>query len=374
MQIYLDNASTTPLDHRVLEIMLPYFSEEYGNPESQHQKGKKALLAIDNAREIIAEILHCQPAEIIFCGSATETNNLAILGIGRANPKSHFITSVIEHSSVLKPFQQLEKEGHTVTYLKVDKEGLIHMEGIEKAIQKNTKLVSIMYANNEIGAIEPIAEIGRICRSRNIPFHMDACQAATTLDLNTKNLNADMMTLNGSKIYGPKGIGILFVRQNIKLQPIIYGGGQEKNLRSGTHNVPIIVGFAKALELAQKEKNEERNRLTKLRNQSIDELLRQIPGSQINGSRINRLANNINISIPGVESTDLLLHLDEAGIYASAGSACSTGKAEPSYVLKAIGLPEEKIHSSIRLTLGKGTTDKDMEYVVEKIVKIAKRV
>lgn len=373
-QIYLDNASTTQVDTRVLEKMLPYFGEEYGNPESLHQKGKEALIAVDTARETIAETLRCQPSEIIFTGSATEANNLAIFGIAQQHKNAHFITSKIEHASVLEVFKELEKEGHTVSYLKVDREGFISTEELKKALRQETKLVSIMYANNEIGAIEPVAEIGKICHDHKIPFHTDACQAAGALNLDVQKLQIDLMTLNSGKIYGPKGIGLLYVRQSIKLKPIMFGGGQEKGLRPGTHNVAAIVGFAKALELAQAEKETENQRLKQLRDQLIEELLSNVPNSRLNGPRQNRLPNNINIVIPGIEASDLLLHLSEAGIYASTGSACAEGQAEPSYVLTAIGLPEDLIHNSIRFTLGKSNTQADIKFTTETILKIFKKI
>lgn len=355
-EVYLDYASTTPVDPRVLAEMVPYFSDEYGNPESRHQKGKKAKIAIDQAREIIAKILNCRESEIIFCGSATEANNLAIFGIIGSKP-AHFITTKIEHPSVLEPFKELERRGHKVTWLNVDQEGFISLKELEKSIQTDTKLVSIIYANNEIGTIQEIEKIAEICKNHSVPFHTDACQAAGSESLNTTNI--DLMTLNASKIYGPKGIGVLYCRRKIKLSPLILGGGQEHGLRSGTHNVPGIVGFAHALELAHKEPLK-----TALRDKLIEELLK-IPNTKLNGPSTKRLPNNINITFEGIASSDLLLHLDNAGIYCSSGSSCGEGDEKASHVLLAIGLSEKQAKSSIRITLGKPTTEEEINYTIE---------
>lgn len=374
--IYLDNASTTATDPRVLDAMLPYFSEKYGNPHSNHKKGKEAKIAVDNAREIIAKILNCRESEIVFTDSATEANNLAILGIARANMDQgkHLITSKIEHSSVRAPLQQLEKEGFEVTWLNVDSEGFVSLEELENAIRPNTILVSIMHANNEIGTIEPIAEIGEICEKHKTIFHTDAAQTAGYLNLDVQKLNIDLMTINGSKIYGPKGIGALYIKRELQIRPIIFGGAHEKGLRAGTHNVPGIVGLAKALELVQEEKDRENQNLEKLRNKLMEALLTKIKGANLNGPKDNRLPNNLNISIPDVDADRLLLILDEAGIYVSTGSACSTGEAQPSETLKAIGLPQNKVHSSIRFSLGKKTTETDIDYVIETLPKIIEKM
>ncbi len=375
-EIYLDHASTTYTDPRVLNAMLPFFSEKYGNPESHHKKGKQSLIALDQARETVAKILNCRESEIIFTGSATEANNLAIFGIAKANLQKgkHLITSRFEHSSVRLPFQQLEKEGFEVTWLDIDSDGFVKIDQLKKALRKDTTFVSIMHANNEIGTIQDVAEIGKICRSNSTIFHTDSAQTAGFLSLNTQELNVDLMTLNSSKIYGPKGIGSLYVKKGTKIAPLIYGGGHEKGLRAGTHNVAGIVGFAKALELVQQEKEEENERLEKLRDKLIESLLTKIPSAKLNGSLTNRLPNNANISIPEVDSQNLMLLLDEAGIYVSTGSACSTGESKPSETLKAIGLPQDKIHSSIRLSLGKRNTEADIDYVIEILPEIVKRL
>lgn len=373
--IYLDHASTTYVDPRVMAAMLPYFSEKYGNPSSLHQKGIEAKIAVDSARETVAKILNCKPREIIFCGSATEANNLAIFGTAKAykNKGNHVITSKIEHSSVRAPFEQLEKCGFKVTFLDTDKYGIVEPKILQQAITKETILVSIIYGNNEIGTIEPIAQLADICRKNDIPFHTDAAQSGYE-NLNVEELKVDLMTLNGSKMYGPKGVGVLYKKDNINLEPIIYGGGHENQLRAGTLNVPLIIGFAKALELAQNEAIEESKRLTALREKLIRGLLKKIPQSKLNGHPTQRLANNVNIVIPEINAQELLLHLDEAGIFVSSGSACKTGIEKPSQILLAIGLPAHHVHSSLRMTLGKKTVEKDIQYVIEVLPKIVEKI
>jgi len=367
-EIYLDHASTTYTDNEVLKEMLPYFTEKYGNPESLHKKGQEALMATDKARESIANILNCRLSEIYFCGTATASNNLAIFGIANTykDRGNHLLTTKIEHPSILQPFQKLEKDGYDVTYLDVNSEGLIDPKALEAAIKKETIFVSIMYANNEIGTIQNIKELGKVCRKHEVPFHTDACQAGCSKTLDTKELNVDLMTINGSKIYGPKGVGVLYANRDIKLTPVIYGGGQESGLRSGTHNIPNIMGIAKALELAQENREKENERLSKLRDTILEEL-KKIDGIKINGSLLHRLPNNINIQIKDVNNQELLLHLSEAGIYVSAGSACSAGKTTPSHVLKAIGLSDEEVTNSLRITMGKRTTEEDLDYTLEKL-------
>lgn len=377
-QIYLDNAATTPLSPEVLNEMIPYFTDKYGNPGSSHQKGFDAKTALDQARLTIAKILNCQTNEITFTGSATEANNLAILGSARANQAKgrHLITTKIEHPSVLESFKQLEKEGFIVTYLDVDKDGVVNPDDLTKAITNETILVSIMYANNEIGTIEPIQKLAKICQNHDIPFHTDACQAANYLRLDTENLGISMMTINGSKIYGPKGIGVLFHSLNIRLEPIIFGGGHEKGLRSGTENIPLIIGMAKALQMAQEKRIKESKRLTSLRDKLIKTILTKLPNAQLNGpspirsKNAPRLPNNISISIPGAEGRELILQLDEAGIYASTGSACSGKKNGPSHILKAIKCTDEQASGSLRLTLGRHTTAQDIDYVAQTLTKI----
>jgi len=371
---YLDNAATTPVDKRVLDAMLPYFSEKYGNPGSMHKKGLEAKEAVEESRKNVAKLIGAEPDEIIFVSGGTESDNLALIGVANAlreeGKGNHIITTKIEHHAVLDTCKYLEEQGFRVTYVDVEKNGIVNPKEIEKAITKNTILISVMYANNEIGTIQPISEIAKIAKSKGILFHTDACQAAEYLDINVKNLGVDLMTLNGSKIYGPKGIGILYAKKGIVIKPLIYGGGQEKGIRSGTENVPAIVGFAKALEIAQKEREKESKRLTRLRNKLIEGIKNKIPNIHINGDLNKRLPNNANISFFGVEGESVVLHLDANGVCASTGSACSSHSLEPSHVIKALGLSDEASHGSIRFTLGRHTTEEDINKVLKKLPKI----
>ena len=368
--IYLDHAATTYVDLRVKKEMDNCYSEVYGNPGSLHSIGREANELVETSREKVAELLNCKPDEIIFTSGGTESINLAIKGVAFKKEKGHIITSKIEHPAVIDTCKFLEKKGFSITYLNVDKFGLVNPKDVEKAIKKDTILISIMYANNEIGIIEPIKEIGRIAKNNKIIFHTDACQAAGALDLDVNQLNVDLMTLNGSKIYGPKGIGILYKSKEIKLEPLMHGGGQEFGLRSGTENVPGIVGFAKALELSQDDKEKESARLIKLRDYLIISLLNKIEKSFLNGHPKKRLPNNVNISFLDVEGESVLLYLDQKGIEVSTGSACSSQKLEISPVLSAIGLIHDAAHGSIRFTLGKKTTKKDIDYTVKVLKEI----
>jgi len=387
--IYLDHAATTPLSPEVKTAMEPFWSKNFGNPSSIYQIGIMAKEALNQARHKIANILGAKASEIVFTAGGTESANLAILGLSRAlknnlKKSGHIITTQIEHPAVLNSVLALKKEGFFFTALPVDKYGLVAPEQIKKAIKPETILVSIMYANNEIGTIEPIAEIGKLLKIinkerkiKNLPkiyFHTDACQAAGYLDLNVEKLGADLLTLNGSKTYGPKGSGILYVKSGTPIKPLIFGGGQEKGLRSGTENVPAFIGLAKALELTQKNKNKESQRLKKLSQNLTERILKTIPKTFINGHPQKRLPNNVNITILDIEGEALLLHLDNYGICASTGSACHSQNLEPSHVLQAIGLPREIIHGSLRLTLGKETTQKEIDYVVKVLPKIVKKL
>jgi cysteine desulfurase len=377
MEIYLDHAATTYVIPEVKKEMDRYFSEEFGNPGSFNTIGLKAKKALENARSRVASVLKAEPEEIIFTGSGTESVNLAIKGVASALRKrgSHIITSKIEHHAVLDTCEYLEKEeGFRVTYLDVDKFGLVNPGDVEKAITKNTILATIMHANNEIGTVQPVAEIGKIARKHGVLFHTDACQAAGFLDINVRSLNVDLMSLNGSKIYGPKGVGALYVRKGTPIKPIIHGGGQEFGLRSGTENVPNIVGFAKALELAQKSRERESARLEKLRDRLIKGILDNVPKSFLNGHPERRLPNNVNVSILDVEGEALLLHLNRHGIYASTGSACTSKTLDPSHVILATGLPYEAAHGSIRFSLGKRTTEKDIDKVIEVLPGIVEKL
>ncbi len=363
--IYLDYAASTPIRKEVVEEMNKAF-EVFGNPSSVHQEGQKAKELIDSARETIAKILNCSPDEIIFTSGATEAINLAIKGVMRANKHkgNHIVTTKVEHSAVLNACKALEKDNIKTKLVDVKSDGIVDINDVRAAMNDKTVLVSVMYANNEIGTIQPITEIGKICREKKIYFLVDA-SAAGLLDLDVKKLNCDMLALDGSKIYGPKGTGILYVKHGILLEPQINGGGQQSGVRSGTENVPSIVGFARALELLQQEKKEESQRLEKSRNKLMNKLLEKIPESSINGNRQNRLPNNVNISILGVEGRTIVKHLDHLGIAVSTGSACGNKSDEPSHVLIALGLNYQRCNGSLRITLGKETTDKDINYVID---------
>ncbi len=372
-EIYLDNAATTRTREEVVDEMKPYFREIYGNPSSSNNIGRKAKEAVENARERIANIINCQASEIIFTSSGTESNNLAVQGVAKSFKKGHIITTKVEHHSVLNTCKFLEKQGFEVTYLDVDQYGMVFPDQVKRAIKENTILVTIIYANNEIGTINPIKEISRICREKKVLFHTDACQAGCSLELNVKELGVDLMTLNGSKIYGPKGTGMLYVKQGTKIQPIIYGGEQEFGLRSGTENAPGIVGFAKALELCQKERISENKKLIKFRNKLIKELL-EIKGAVLNGHPEQRLPNNVNISFKGVEAQALLLHLDDEGICASTGSACTSTNLEASHVIKSIGRPSSLALGTLRFSLGRENTEEEIDFAIKKIKEIIQSI
>ncbi len=373
--VYLDHAATTPLDPRVYEAMLPYLTEHFGNPSSFHSIGKTVKDAVDQAREQMAHILHTRSDEILFTSGGTESDNLAILGYARKNQDQgkHLITTRIEHHAVLEAMLHLEKkEGFEVTYLETDRDGLISAEQVEAALREDTILVSIMYANNEIGTIEPIAVIGNMIQKWReahkrpvLKFHTDACQASEYLELDVESLHVDMLTLNGSKMYGPKGIGLLYVKRGIKLQPLQFGGAQERALRPGTENVAGIIGMTKALELAQKDRENESTRLIPLRDHLIEGIQSSLKKTRLNGHPQQRLPNNVNISIMDIEGEALILYLDAHGIYASTGSACTSASLDPSHVILALGLPYEVAHGSLRFTLGHSTTKEDIDYVIE---------
>ncbi len=368
-EIYLDHAATTSVDPRVLEAMLPYFTERFGNPSSIYAAGREARAALDQARARIARLLNCQAREIVFTSGGTESDNLAIKGVafwhllnGRGR---HIVTTAFEHHAVLHSAEYLERFGFEVTYVRPDPDGLIDPAAIAAALRPDTVLVSVMYANNEIGTIQPIAQIARICRERGITVHTDAVQAAGTLPLDVEELGVDLLSVSAHKFYGPKGVGFLYVRSGTPIVWQQHGGAQESNRRAGTENVPGIVGMARALELAYEELEERNAHLQRLRDRLIDEILRRIPGSRLNGHRTQRLPNNVNVTFEGVEGETLLLNLDLHGIAASSGSACTTGSTEPSHVLLAIGLTPEQARSSIRLTLGKDNTEQEIERTLD---------
>ncbi len=382
-KIYLDNAATTQIDPEALEAMLPYLKEEYGNASSIYSLGQRGREAIDKAREQVAGFLNCQPSEIVFTGSATESDNLAIFGIVRAAQakgiKPHIITSQIEHHAVIESCEKLEKQGVEVTYLPVGREGVVKVEDVEKAIKENTILVSIMYANNEIGAIQPIAQIGALLKKMNqgrkqkIYFHTDAVQAVNYLPCDAQELGVDLFTLSAHKIYGPKGVGVLYIKQGTVIEPIILGGGHEWGIRSGTENVVGIVGLGAAI--AEIKKQQSQNvAISKLRDRLLDGIIERIPDIQINGSREFRLVNNINVSFKGAEGEALVIALDQEGIAASTGSACSSGSLDPSHVLLALGLSHQQAHGSLRLTLGKNTTEQEIDQALEVLPKVVERL
>ncbi len=398
--VYLDHAAATPLDSRVKEAMLPYLGEQYGNPSAIYSLGRAAKEALDNARQTVAQILGCRAAEIVFTGSGTESDNLAIFGVTHeyATRGKHVITTNFEHHAVLNPCRVLEKQGQAVTYLKVDPEGLITPAQLTAAIRLDTILISVMYANNEVGTIEPIAELASAVhkwkkengrRENDPPFlHTDACQATGYLDMDVQKLGVDLMTINGSKVYGPKGVGALYVRRGVKLVPVIYGGGQEFGLRSGTENVAGIVGLARALEIAQVERDNEIVRLIPLRNKLMHAIIQNIPKVTLNGPidgytvpfarmvqwQRSRLPNNVNITIAGIEGEAMLFYLDEAGIAASTSSACEAAGPDPSHVIQALGKSHDAARSSVRLTLGRDTTEADIDYVLEVLPKIVQKL
>lgn len=380
--IYLDHAAATPLDPRVFEQMKPYFTEEYGNPSSIYKFAQNARRAIDQARADIAGILNCTPRGILFTSSGTESNNLFIFGVAEANKKHgrHIVATKIEHDSVLKPLQALEERGFSVTYVDVGENGIVDPRDIAAALRPDTVFVTVMYANNEIGTIQPIADIAKIISSRTqtggrkIYFHTDACQAAEYLDISVKNLGVDAMTLNGGKIYGPKGAGMLYVKETVDLTPQIYGGGQEYRKRSGTENVPAIAGFAEALKLAQSGRERESTRLIPLRDKLIDGILNSISSARLNGDRLRRLPNNVNVSFRGLEGEAILLKLDIAGICASSGSACTSGSLEPSHVVRALGFFDEWTHSSTRFTCGRESKESDIDFTLARLPQIIKEL
>lgn len=360
--IYLDHAATTALDQRVLEVMIPYFTAEYGNASSIYTLGRHAMQAIDNSREQVAEILHCRPTEIIFTGGGSESDNLALKGLAYTAQKkgNQIITTPIEHHAVLHTCQYLERFGFKTTYLPVDSYGQVDPEDVARSITEQTILVSVMYANNEVGTIEPIAEIGRICRARKIPFHVDAVQAAGSLPLDVTELNVDLMSLSAHKFSGPKGVGMLYARQGVRLLPQLQGGSQERGKRAGTENVAGIVGAATALRLAYEDQPQVQPRIQALRDRLIDGVL-TIPGSELSGHPQMRLPNNASFVFEGVEGESILLSLDLLGFAASTGSACTSGSVDPSHVLLAMGYSQEKSRGSLRLTLGKENTEEDIE-------------
>lgn len=366
-RVYLDNAATTALSPAVLEVMLPYLTSNYGNASSIHGTGRDARKAVEAARRQVAAAIGCKPPEIYFTAGGSESDNWAIKGVAFANRHkgNHIITTAIEHHAVLHTCQWLEKQGFTITYLPVDEEGRVHPEDVEKAITPETILISIMTANNEVGTIQPIGEIGQIAKLHGILFHTDAVQAVGAIPLSVDALGVDLLSMSAHKFHGPKGIGALYVRTGVKLDALIHGGAQERGVRAGTENVPAIVGMGKAIELACTDIETQTAAITTLRNRLIEGLQAAVPELKINGSLSHRLPGNVNISAKYVEGESLLLRLDLAGVAASSGSACTSGSLDPSHVLMALGLTPDEAHGSLRLTLSSDTTDADISYVLE---------
>ena len=375
--VYLDNAATTAVKKEVVEAMLPYFTEVYGNPSSLHEFGRNARNAIDRAREQAASALNCKPAEITFTGGGTESDNTVLFGVAEKlkSRGNHIITTAVEHHAVLHSCEKLEKMGYDVTYLPVDEYGRVTAEQVDKAITDKTILVSIMFANNEVGTIMPIAEIGRVCRARGVLFHTDAVQAIGHVPVDVQAMNIDMLSLSAHKFHGPKGVGALYVRQGaIRLPSYIMGGAQEGNRRAGTENTPGIVGLGRAIELAVEELEGNMARMIRLRDRLIKGMAERIPAIKLNGHPTERLPNNVNFSIKYIEGEGMLLWLDINGIAASSGSACTSGSLDPSHVLLAMGLTHEVAHGSVRMTVSDETTDEDIDYVLEVFPGIVKKL
>ena len=370
--IYLDNAATTKTRPEVVEAMLPYFTEFFGNPSSVYTFSTKSKEAVTRAREIIADSLGVKSNEIYFTAGGSEADNWALVAAAEAygSKGKHIITSKIEHHAILHTCEYLEKRGYEVTYLDVDENGVVKLDELKKAIRPDTILISIMFANNEIGTIEPINEIGAIAREHGILFHTDAVQAYGHVPISADEYNIDMLSASGHKINGPKGIGFLYIRKGVKIRSFIHGGAQERRRRAGTENVPGIVGFGKAVQLAMEEMEERAEKEIRMRDYLMEKVLKEVPFTRINGSRTNRLPNNINFAFQFIEGESLLIKLDMAGICGSSGSACTSGSLDPSHVLLAIGLPHEIAHGSLRLTLSEENTMEEMDITAEKIKEI----
>lgn len=375
--VYMDHAATTYVKPEVLSAMLPYFSEHYGNPSSVYALGRETKAAIDKARDQVASALNAAKAnEIYFTGSGTESDNWALRGVAAAHAGrgKHIITTSIEHHAVLHTCQYLEKQGFDVTYLPVDRDGLVTAQQVADAIRPDTILVSIMFANNEIGTIEPIEEIGAVCKEKGVLFHTDAVQAFGSVPIDVQRMHIDLLSLTAHKLYGPKGCGALYIRNGVRVETFIHGGAQERGRRASTENIAGIVGLGAAAEIAQAQMEQNRERLTALRDRLIQGILDRVPYTRVNGSMEHRLPNNANVCFEFIEGESLLLLLDRAGIEASSGSACTSGSLEPSHVLLAIGLPHEIAHGSLRLTIGERTTQEDIDYVLETLPPIVARL
>ncbi|KMT21296.1 cysteine desulfurase NifS [Clostridium cylindrosporum] len=374
--VYLDHSATTYVKKEVLDDMLPYFTENFGNPSSLYSISRKTKSAIDTSREKVAKALGAKKEEIYFTAGGSEADNWALKGVAFANKNkgNHIITTNIEHPAILNTCKYLEKQGFEVTYLGVNEEGLISLEELKNSIKDTTILISIMLANNEIGTIQPISEIGKIAKESGVIFHTDAVQAVGHVDINVDEMNVDLLSIAAHKFYGPKGIGALYIRKGIKIDNIIHGGGQERKKRAGTENIPAVVGIGRAIELATENMDEKNKEIASKRDRLLNGIVAKIPYTKVNGSLESRLPNNLNVSFHFIEGEGLLLLLDQAGICASTGSACSSGSLDPSHVLLAIGLPHEIAHGSLRLSLGEATTDEEIDYVLDVLPKIVQRL
>jgi cysteine desulfurase len=375
MEVYMDYAATTPVDPRVLKAMMPYFSEKYGNTMSLHKQGREAKEALEESRKSVATLMNAKPDELIFMGSATEANNMVLKGVAYANKKKgkHIIISAIEHSCILESAKWLEKQGYEVTVLSVDKFGQVDINQLENVVRKDTILVSIMHANNEIGTIQDIKRIGKICEEQGVYFHSDAAQSFGKISIDVKKMNIDLLSISSHKMYGPKGVGGLYIRKGTKIEPLLHGGGHEFKKRASTVNVAGIVGFAKAATIQEKEMDFDAKKQTSLRNKLINQLLK-IENSYLNGHLTKRLPNNVNFWFAYIEGESLLMQLDANGIFGSTGSACSSDTLEASHVLLAIGLKPQEAYGSLRLSLGKYTTAEEVDYVMEVVPKSVERL
>lgn len=375
-KIYLDNAATTFVRREVADKMLSYFTDCYGNASSVYSTGRDAKKALEDARRQVAKALNCQAAEVFFTSGGTESDNWAIKGAALANADKgkHIISSIIEHHAVLHTLEFLQKQGYEVTYVKVDEFGMVDPEDVRSAIREDTVLITIMAANNEIGTIQPISEIGRIARERKVLFHTDAVQAIGAIPVDVEEMGVDLLSLSAHKFHGPKGVGALYVRKGVRLEPLMHGGAQERGRRAGTENVPGIIGLGAAIEIAALKQKENADKIAALRDDLQNSILENIPEVRLNGHPVNRLPNNLNISVKYIEGEALLLMLDLAGIAGSSGSACTSGSLDPSHVLLAIGLPHEIAHGSLRLTLSVDTTREEIEEVKRILPQIVQRL
>lgn len=375
-RVYFDHSATTPVDSEVAQIMLEYMTEKFGNPSSIHSFGREVRKAIDGARENVASLIGANANEIFFTSGGTEADNLALKGVAYANRKkgNHIITTSIEHHAVLHACEALEKQGFSITYLPVDENAMVHIEDVKKAITDKTIMISVMFANNEVGTIQPIKEIGQLAKEKGILFHTDAVQAVGSCPINVKELNIDLLSLSGHKIYGPKGIGALYIRKGVRIEAIQHGGAQERNIRPGTENVPGIIGLGKAAELAKRDLEERISHISKLRDSLIAGIQERITDIKLNGHPTLRTPGNVNFSFSYIEGESLLLNLDLKGIAASSGSACTSGSLDPSHVLLSMGLNHETAHGSLRLSLGRANTEDDVKYCLEVLPEIVERL